>query len=297
MTITTHTNDRKALVKAIADELGTTATYLRAPTYAYQIGEYLVDRDGNIQGEDFRPLQVFLLRNGYISEESAAIDAVEATSTEDEAVDSEPVTSMDITIPARNATLIQLKNLTFMLYARQTIINRMTQSDCLYIPDILIHRLQEYTPESQEEFTSMLDDSRAIAELTGFDFRDGKVSMTFPFDEAEPTKWTAYANLLNRIFDAAMKATRVFPDRVEPNAQNEKYLAHTWLQRLGYSGADSKAERKILLGHLTGYCAFANGDKMQAHKEKYTTLRKERRLAGQEETVQEAVTEEVNGHE
>ena len=297
MTITTHTNDRKALVKAIADELGTTATYLRAPTYAYQIGEYLVDRDGNIQGEDFRPLQVFLLRNGYISEESAAIDAVEATSTEDEAVDSEPITSMDITIPARNATLIQLKNLTFMLYARQTIINRMTQSDCLYIPDILIHRLQEYTPESQEEFTSMLDDSRAIAELTGFDFRDGKVSMTFPFDEAEPTKWTAYANLLNRIFDAAMKATRVFPDRVEPNAQNEKYLAHTWLQRLGYSGADSKAERKILLGHLTGYCAFANGDKMQAHKEKYTTLRKERRLAGQEETVQEAVTEEVNGHE
>ena len=297
MTITTHTNDRKALVKAIADELGTTATYLRAPTYAYQIGEYLVDRDGNIQGEDFRPLQVFLLRNGYISEESAAIDAVEATSTEDEAVDSEPVTSMDITIPARNATLIQLKNLTFMLYARQTIINRMTQSDCLYIPDILIHRLQEYTPESQEEFTSMLDDSRAIAELTGFDFRDSKVSMTFPFDEAEPTKWTAYANLLNRIFDAAMKATRVFPDRVEPNAQNEKYLAHTWLQRLGYSGADSKAERKILLGHLTGYCAFANGDKMQAHKEKYTTLRKERRLAGQEETVQEAVTEEVNGHE
>ena len=297
MTITTHTNDRKALVKAIADELGTTATYLRAPTYAYQIGEYLVDRDGNIQGEDFRPLQVFLLRNGYISEESAAIDAVEATSTEDEAVDSEPVTSMDITIPARNATLIQLKNLTFMLYARQTIINRMTQSDCLYIPDILIHRLQEYTPESQEEFTSMLDDSRAIAELTGFDFRDGKVSMTFPFDEAEPTKWTAYANLLSRIFDAAMKATRVFPDRVEPNAQNEKYLAHTWLQRLGYSGADSKAERKILLGHLTGYCAFANGDKMQAHKEKYTTLRKERRLAGQEETVQEAVTEEVNGHE
>ena len=33
MIIATHTNDRKALVKAIADELGTTSTYLRAPTY------------------------------------------------------------------------------------------------------------------------------------------------------------------------------------------------------------------------------------------------------------------------
>lgn len=33
MTIETHTNDRKALVKAIAEELGVPSTYLRAPTY------------------------------------------------------------------------------------------------------------------------------------------------------------------------------------------------------------------------------------------------------------------------
>ena len=99
-----------------------------------------------------------------------------------------------------------------------------------------------------------------MAELTGFDFRDGKVSMTFPFDETQPERWTTYANLLNRIYDAAMKAIRVFPDRVEPDDQNEKYLAHVWLQRLGYHGADFKAERKILLGHLKGYCAFGSGD-------------------------------------
>ena len=55
MTITTNTTDRKALVKAIAEELGTTATYLRAPTYGYQIGDFTVDRDGNIEGEGFSP--------------------------------------------------------------------------------------------------------------------------------------------------------------------------------------------------------------------------------------------------
>ena len=63
------------------------------------------------------------------------------------------------------------------------------------------------------------------------------------------------------------------------------------------SGADSKAERKILLGHLTGYCAFANGDKMQAHKEKYTAIRRERRIAEQEAAVLEAMTEEADGNE
>ena len=190
-----------------------------------------------------------------------------------------------------------MKNLIFMLHSRQTLINRMTDSDCLNIPDILIDRLQESTPETLEDLTSLLDDSRAVAELTGFDFRDGKVSMTFPFDETQPERWTTYANLLNRIYDAAMKAIRVFPDRVEPDDQNEKYLAHVWLQRLGYHGADFKAERKILLGHLKGYCAFGSGDKMQAHKEKYTAIRRERRLAEQEAAVLEVMVEEATDNE
>lgn len=256
MTITTNTTDRKALAKAIAEELGTTARYLGLPSYGYQIGDFTVDHDGNIIGEDFGALQDFLRRNGYISDEPAADQEAPANS------EAEPITSMDISIPARDATVAQLKNLIFMLHSRQTLINRMTDSDGLNIPDILIDRLQESTPETPEDLTSLLDDSSAVAELTGFDFRDGKVSMTFPFDETQPERWTTYANLLNRIFDAAMKATRVFPERVEPDDQNEKYLAHVWLQRLGYHGADFKAERKILLGHLKGYCAFGSGDKM-----------------------------------
>lgn len=291
MTITTNTTGRKALARAIAEELGTTAKYMGIPSYAYQIGDFTVDHDGNIIGEDFGALQDFLRRNGYISAEPAADQEAPADS------EAEPITSMDISIPAHDAAVAQLKNLIFMLHSRQTLINRMSDSNCLNIPDILIDRLQESTPETLEDLTSLLDDSSAVAELTGFDFRDGKVSMTFPFDETQPERWTTYANLLNRIFDAAMKATRVFPERVEPDDQNEKYLAHVWLQRLGYHGADFKAERKILLGHLKGYCAFGSGDKMQAHKEKYTALRRERRLAEQEAAVLEVMVEEANTNE
>ena len=295
MTIITNTTDRKALVKAIAKELGTAATYLRAPTYAFQIGDFTVDRDGNISGEDFTALQDFLTRNGY---EIPDLDTpAEEQPAEEMPADSEHVTSMDISIPAHDVTVAQLKNLTHMLYARQILINRMTQSDCLNIPEILIQRLADAEPESPEAFTDLLDDCKAMEGLTGFDFRDGKVSMTFPFDEAQPEKWTTYANLLNRIYDAAVKATRVFPERIEPDDQNEKYLAHVWLQRLGYHGPDFKAERKILLGHLTGYCAFASGDKMQAHKDKYTAIRRERRLAEQEAAVMEVMVEEANTDE
>ena len=301
MTITTNTTDRKALAKAIAEELGTTARYVGMPSCGYQVGDYVVDRDGNITGENFEALRDFLTRNGYeLPDQEAPTEAQPDDEHEEETPadsEAEPITQMDISIPARNATVAQLKNLIFMLHSRQTLINRMTDSDCLNIPDILIDRLQESTPETLEDLTSLLDDSRAVAELTGFDFRDGKVSMTFPFDETQPERWTTYANLLNRIYDAAMKAIRVFPDRVEPDDQNEKYLAHVWLQRLGYHGADFKAERKILLGHLKGYCAFGSGDKMQAHKEKYTAIRRERRLAEQEAAVLEVMVEEATTNE
>ena len=326
MTITTNTTDRKALAKAIADELGTTSRYMGMPTRGYQIGDFVVDADGNIVGEDFTALQDFLTRNGYEIQEQEADQEIPALAQPAEDADpeepaeaqpedseetdaspakeeapadseAEPITQRDVLIPARDVTIAQLKNLTYMLYARQTLINRMTQSDCLNIPEILIQRLADAEPESPEAFTDLLDDCRAMEGLTGFDFRDGKVSMTFPFDEAQPEKWTTYANLLNRIYDAAVKATRVFPERVEPNDQNEKYLAHVWLQRLGYHGPDFKAERKILLGHLTGYCAFANGDKMQAHKDKFTAIRRERRLAEQEAAVLEVMVEEANTNE
>ena len=64
MTILTNTTARKALARAIAEELHTEARYLRTPTYAYEIGDFTVDRDGNIVGDDFTPLMAFLLRNG-----------------------------------------------------------------------------------------------------------------------------------------------------------------------------------------------------------------------------------------
>lgn len=123
-------------------------------------------------------------------------------------------------------------------------------------------------------------------------YRGGKVFMTFPFDEHTPERWTAYASLLQRIYDFAVKAVRVYPDRIELNDQNEKYQAHAFLQRLRYRGGDFKAERKTLTGHLSGYCAFGSKEKMQAHKDRYSALRQETRA---EQHVE--VTVEVNGND
>ena len=154
----------------------------------------------------------------------------------------------------------------------------MTGGQTIAIPLELIEALQEALPATPEDFTALLDSHRELG-LKGFDFRDGQFSLTFPFYETEPTKWTTFAGLQGRILLAAREATRVFPELIQPEEEAEKYTAHMWLQRMGYKGPEMKEQRNILLKHLHGYCAFSNGSKMQNHKDKYSAIRRERREA------------------
>ena len=196
-----------------------------------------------------------------------------------------------ITIPAPDITVEQLRNLTYTLYSRQYILNLMTGGQTIAIPPELIEALQEALPATPEDFTALLDSHRELG-LKGFNFRDGQFSLTFPFYETEPTKWTTFAGLQGRILLAAREATRVFPELIQPEEEAEKYTAHIWLQRMGYKGPEMKEQRNILLKHLHGYCAFSNGAKMQNHKDKYAAIRRERREAEHvaAQTVAETIT-------
>lgn len=273
MTIITHTTDRKALAKAIAEELGTTAKYMGVPGCGYQIGDYIVDREGNINGEDFEALRSFLQRNGFLPEDEAA-PAEEQAEPETEAPDSGNIDQVSVSVPADDLTPALLKNLIFTLYTKQYLIGKMTGGDLLNIPDTLIARLMENTPESMEDFKALLDAAKDDG-LTGFDFEDGKVILTYRIHQDEPERNMVYAMLTARIVKAAKEATRVFPERQEP--ENEKYFARAWLLRIGYNGADSKAERNLLLKHLKGHSAFPNDDAATRHKEKYAAIRREKR--------------------
>lgn len=278
MTITTNTTDRKAMVKAMAEELGTTAKYMGPPTFGFQVGDYIVDRDGNIEGEDFGALRPFLQRNGYLPEDEAPANEEQ---TEPETESDMTVDEVSISVPADDLTPVQLKNLIFTLYTKQYLIGKMTGGDLLSIPDTLIARLMESTPDTMDNFLSLLEAARADG-MTGFDFSDGKITLTYRAHQDEPERNMVYAMLTARILKAAKEATRVFPERQEP--ENEKYFARAWLLRIGYGGADSKAERNLLLKHLKGHSAFPNDDAANRHKEKYAAIRKEKRqeVAGNE---------------
>ena len=181
---------------------------------------------------------------------------------------------VSISVPADDLTALQLKNLIFMLYTKQYLIGKMTGGNLLNIPDTLIARLMENTPETMEDFKTLLDAAKEDG-LTGFKFYDGKITLTYAAHQDEPERNMVYAMLTARILKAAKEATRVFPERQEP--ENEKYFARAWLMRIGYGGADSKAERNLLLKHLKGHSAFPNDEAAEKHKAKYAEIRKEKR--------------------
>ena len=62
-----------------------------------------------------------------------------------------------------------------------------------------------------------------------------------------------------------------------------KYFCRNWLLQLGMGGPGFKEQRRVLLGHLSGFAAFRTADKMDAHKAKLASQRKAKR----EENVSE----------
>ena len=281
MTVTTNTTDRKALAKALAGKLGTTAKYMGPPTFGYQVGDYIVDRDGNIEGEDFEALRDVLQSIGCFPEEETE-PAGEQTEPETETPDSGAQDQVSISVPADDLTPTQMKNLIFTLFTKQYLIGKMTGGDLLNIPDNLIARLMESTPETAADFIPLLDAAKGEG-LTGFEFSDGKITLTYAAHQDEPERNMVYAMLTARILKAAKEATRIFPERQEP--ENEKYFARAWLMRIGYGGADSKAERNLLLKHLKGHSAFPNDEAAEKHKVKYAAIRKEKKLVAAEEVT------------
>jgi hypothetical protein len=80
--------ERKTLVTAISQILETPAVYLKTPSYAYQVGEYHIDKFGTLTGPDNADLQDLLHQNGFCAEEKTYVS--EETADDEEATETEP---------------------------------------------------------------------------------------------------------------------------------------------------------------------------------------------------------------
>lgn len=299
--------DRKALARDLAAEIGAETKYLGAPSFAYRVGPYTINKDASIDGEDLVAIRAFLIRHDYIHQElahaveedanSEAERLMEETVNDTEAVNTpeEPEESLSETGPADSeADVIEreseessseiaktkvsvpisdmnpagLVNLIRLVYAKQNLINAMLQSDFISIDEEVIDLLNDEKPDSAEAISEILQSEGDIGMFRGLDLKDGYASFIFPFNSSDPTHYTSFAKLLTALICRARKAQRVNAKRIEPAECEMKYYCNSMLAQLGFGGPDFKADRAALLGHLTGYAAFRNEEKMREFSER-----------------------------
>ena len=122
---TFHT-DRKAMVKAVSEALGTPSKYLGAPTMSCQIGSINIDRNGVLttENEEEGERAMTALKEQGITPEEEPAETAEA-----QAADLPPIDGLEVSIPRDKMTEDQLDNLKKLIEAKSILIRHAFQTD------------------------------------------------------------------------------------------------------------------------------------------------------------------------
>ena len=196
MTLQTNPAERREMVQAISERLGSPAVYLRTPTCAYRIGGLTVERDGSIISDDdalLEALRPMLIERGWLTDAEASVTKTEPTEQDSE------ITQMELSFPVEDWTVPQLKNFLHTLYSNQHILRRMMQSDALYIDRQMMERLDE--AQTPADLEARLADGLATGLLKGCRIQDGRFTLETVRDDRDPDRWQVYATLLSAILE------------------------------------------------------------------------------------------------
>lgn len=218
--------ERKELVTAIGEILEVRPKYKGMPSAAYEIDYLMVTRDGALEFDDradsgkIENLLERLADKGIAAGSAETAQDWLAARKEELSEDGESgqqEANVGLTVEIP-LDKVQVGNLTKLLDAKGSLIKKALG----------------------------VDDLR-------FEIRDDRISFPW-FDEVDADSAKAYTHFISALCRMAKEAKRVTAK--EKESENEKYAFRCFLLRLGFIGAEYKAERKILLKNLTGSSAF-----------------------------------------
>ncbi|HCJ4482978.1 TPA: virulence protein [Listeria innocua] len=215
--------ERKRLVAALSNLMGVKAKYLGMPSMAYEVSDFIIDKNGNLELSDkanrteIERVARHLASEGFIAEEE--ISATEGRQT----ADSEEF-GLTVSMPRSNFSEGALENLQALVEAKGELIRHALD-------------VEELPIEISED------------------------ELLFPWFEELPTpeEIKAYTHFISALSEMAINQKRITVK--EKEVENEKYAFRCFLLRLGFIGKEYKDERKILLRNLTGSAAFKEGVK------------------------------------
>lgn len=257
MNIRLATDNRKVAAQRLAEIIGGVPRYTRAPRFAYEVGPYFIEKDGTVtvsEGAGAEPLMA-LAEEGLLEPfeaptqeaDTVATEPQEATAEEETGDDAEGLT---VSLPLDGFDPDSLDRLQKLIDSKARLIKKATDATCLTI-------------------------------------RRSEDRVEFPWwdNMPEPEETQAYMSLIAALSKMAKEATRV--TATEKEVESEKYAFRGFLLRLGFIGADSKAQRKILLKNLSGSAAFPNKEKADAFSAAQKAKRDAAKAAAAENPAEE----------
>ena len=230
MTITINATgaERKRLVNTISEWLGEEPHYCGAPTFAYEIARFTVEKNGSLTFSDLVDSEVVERLLEHLYDEGFDIDQSH-TEDEPETAEENETANIDgivIQLPATDFTEASLANLEALVNAKGNLIKKALKADSLTIN------------------------------------RNGDL-IEFPWfgPTTEPQELQAYTHFLTALCEMAKTQKRITAK--EKEVDNEKYAFRCFLLRLGFIGDEFKYERKVLLRNLEGSSAFKSGNKKE----------------------------------
>ena len=244
--------ERKSLVGAISTELNAPAEYLGAPTFAYKVGGYHIDKTGLVTGDDNWELVADLQGLHDFTAVETEYDSSPHTVENDPAFEDLDMTAEEELGPGRQ----HREN-----YAGE---NGMQVSDVPERDGLVIEiPLTGFTPDKIDNLLRLVSAKapllKAALGTDDLQIQQTGDTLRFPWfpDDTDGVRVKAFTHLVTALCDMAKNQQRV--TATEKDTDNEKFAFRCFLLRLGFIGPDYKDERKVLLANLTGSSAFKNG--------------------------------------
>ena len=237
-------SERKRLVQAISTYTGADAKYLGAPTFAYMVDYFTIDRNGVVSfddladSEEIEGLIETLVNEGFVSRVSNIGCEENTDSAAQEGDTAEESNAATDTTEGDSAAQDANMGLTVRIPLDRVAVGNLT-------------RLLEVKG-------SLIKSALGLAALP-ISIEENTVA--FPWFEELPDadEVKAYTHLIAALCEMSKNQKRI--TATEKAVDNEKYAFRCFLLRLGFIGAEFKTERKILLRNLSGSSAFKSGQK------------------------------------
>lgn len=230
---------RKELAETIGAWLGVDIRYCGAPTFAYEIDRFTIDKDGNLTFSDCADSEVierlleYLYDNSFECDISETLPPIDAPEVEEDC-------------PPPCAT-------------PQNTANVGASVLCVSMPKAAFdERTLANLGALVASKANLIGKAFGISEVA-LEITEDKVCFPWLTGEPTPEEIRAFDAFVCKLGEMTRTQHRITAK--EKEVDNEKYAFRCFLLRLGFIGDEYKLFRKILLRKLTGSSAFKGGAK------------------------------------